>query len=251
VSAQGGRNSGASPILRDVVVNAQPHTLARPARAQLHLADASDATTASAINADTAIARARDEGYAAGRFEAERDMQAALAAAKEDAREEGLKQADERLEKACAQAVDEIRAEARARFERIDALAARLREEVEARIADSEEDMVALAFEAACRVIGEKAVEPETLHGIVKVLAATHAHTDALDVHIHPGDLATMREWKGESTDTWRWVADESVRMGGAVLRGPRASLDARLETQLQNLREALVSARARRRSVA
>jgi flagellar biosynthesis/type III secretory pathway protein FliH len=88
------------------------------------------------------------------------------------------------------------------------------------------------------------------VRGLVATLAASQDWTVDLKVHVHPEDLAALHQ-AGLASSTWRWIGDPSVAMGGVVLRSDAGSLDARLGTQLEALRQRLVAARERRRTVA
>jgi flagellar assembly protein FliH len=257
VNARDRGASSANVILRNVQLHAQPHTLARPAHNANRPAVASvPPETDSAAAQDAQIARIREEAFAAGRVEAERELQAEAQAVRarmyEEGRlqgfERGMEQAQEQIESACMQAINELRLDAQARAARIDLLADRLRTEVDERVVEVEDDMVALAFEAVCRILGPEAVRPENVQGMVRHLLVQHSQQQGWSVHIHPDDFAAMQASSGFDSENWKWVADESVGMGGVVLRSPRSSLDARLETQLERLRDVLTAQRTRRK---
>ena len=86
---------------------------------------------------------------------------------------------------------------------------------------------------------------------MVKQLIAQQERRAQVVVHLHPDDLdALSREDRGSDDGAWQWVGDSSVQLGGVILRSPEGSLDARLETQLAALREALLAVRRERRAL-
>jgi hypothetical protein len=80
--------------------------------------------------------------------------------------------------------------------------------------------------------------------------AATHAlNSEKVVVRLHAADLAMLREAGAldaslPSGALVTWVADKAVALGGCVIETDGGELDARLETQIDRLRSALVIAR-------
>lgn len=191
---------------------------------------------------------ARAAGYEAGRAQGEKDGY-----------EAGIQQALERAETERRAALESTQA---GQQKLADALAKmQLMAEAVARqksgfLNDAEDDMVALAFEALCRLLGETAVTRDMVRaGIDNAL--THWRGKAmLEIHVHPEDLPWLEEDKDFSAriaahgpHTVRWVADAEVAMGGCLLRSSEGALDARLELQVEALKTALLQMRATRRA--
>jgi flagellar assembly protein FliH len=68
-------------------------------------------------------------------------------------------------------------------------------------------------------------------------------------VRLAPGDADLLRTMHGEMTRLagikgLEIVSDEGIELGGCLLETARGGLDARLETQVQRLRELLLAAR-------
>ncbi|MBA2676399.1 MAG: hypothetical protein H0U68_22335 [Ramlibacter sp.] len=257
-------------VLRNVVVLDRPHALARPMRAV-----PATAAREAAVAEPPARAEAQPQGYdhgfhagygeglAAGQAQQREQDEAqfrsvideARAAAVEEGRAEGLLRAKEELEAAAtrlrAQLVEEAEAVLQERLQQLDQLVASAAAQSRRAAAEAEDDLVALGFEAVCRVLGRRAAEPEVLRGMVHDLLAARA-SDArqqLAVHVHPQDHAWLLRAGSAAPVEWHWVADDTVATGGVLLRWPHGALDARLETQLDMLRQTLLRVREERRA--
>lgn len=257
-------------VLRGIAVHSQPHALARPPRPSipipvkvqaLSVSTRTDAALGGAAQADRtalqeqAFADGHKEGYAAGRSDGFADSRLAIDAALESAADEGralgLKEGREaaraELEQARTTLLEEAAAEMKSRAERLERLLSGIESQAASALWDAEDDLVALAHEVICRVLGSEALAAETIRAGVKSLLAQHGQRTRLAVHVHPDDIVALQGNVGGG-DPWRWVPDQSVQLGGVILRSPEGSLDARLETQLAALKEALLAARAERR---
>jgi flagellar assembly protein FliH len=166
----------------------------------------------------------------------------------EQARELGLQRG---LQEGRIKGNEESVKSADAEITRLRMLVASLSQVLETQIAAVEDVTVAIAFEAICKVLGQNAV---TRDGIVAVVrqAATHAiHTEKIMARINPDDLKLLRT-TGVLDDTLpsgmpiSWVSDETVLVGGCVLETDSGELDARLETQIEQLRATITAARSR-----
>jgi flagellar assembly protein FliH len=262
-------------VLRGIAMNSQPHALARPPRpsipspVKVHALPASmraNATLGNPAEADhkvlqeQAFADGHNEGYAAGRSDALAETLAnsrlaidtALERAVDEGRALGLKEGREaasaELEQARTTLFDAAAAETKCQAERLERLLSGIESQAAKALWDVEDDLVALAHEVICRVLGCEALAPETIRGGVKSLLAQHGQRTRLAVHVHPDDIVAL-QGNGGNGDPWRWVADQSVELGGVILRSRDGSLDARLETQLAALNETLLAARAERRA--
>ena len=113
-----------------------------------------------------------------------------------------------------------------------------------------EQEMVELAFHIARRLVG-KAIEmqPEIVRDIVgEALVNARGH-DQIVVLIHPDDHDRVEAARDEYVRALEGVpvyfeADPSLERGGCVIETESGRIDARLETQLQVLREALLDGR-------
>lgn len=263
------RNTSApetSPVLRGVELHAHPLSLGRPGRVSQGgpnkpQAQVLVATTAPSV--DAAVGKARAEGYDAGFEAGQARAQQALDASVEEMKALGLEEGrraglQEGLELAGAQnqrTQEEIHREAQAlqarSVEKLDGL---LRSACAGLVQwrmDWEDEIVAIIHEAVCRILGDAAPKATAVRSTVRQLLAEHGARAQIAVHVHPDDLAALAGVAEEASANWKWVADKTVSLGGVILRSPEGSLDARLETQLQSLREALMTVRLERASAA
>ncbi len=261
-------------VLRNVVVLDRPHALTRPVRAvstaAAHAGEAAVAQPPARVEIepqgdDHGFRAGYGEGLAAGQAQQReqdeaqfrRVIEEARAAAMEEGRAEGLLRAKEELEAAAtrlrAQLVEEAETVLQERLQQLDQLVASAAAQSQRAVAQAEDDLVALGFEAVCRVLGRRAAEPEVLRGMVHDLLAARASDtrQQLAVHVHPQDHAWLQRAPSAAPVEWNWVADDSVQTGGVLLRWPHGALDARLETQLDMLRHTLLRVREERRAAA
>ena len=254
------RVDGEAGILRGVVLHGQPLTLARPRvapallPAAVAVQSADRAPSREAI--EEAIAAARAEGFALGRAEEaqarrgewESAVAAAKAQAQEDGRalgvEQGLREAAVRTE----QARGDLERDLRERIARVEKLLASAQAHVDEWRAESEEDLVALSYEIAARVLGARATERQAREQMTRQVLREHGSRTALAVHVHPDDFECIAHDAPAANARWEWVSDPGVATGGVVLRSPQGSLDARIDTQMRALGEALVAHRDERK---
>lgn len=136
-----------------------------------------------------------------------------------------------------------------AELARIRSISAKLSDSLAAGIGDQEDLAVAIAFEAICKVLGEAAVTEEGVRAQVRQAAAHAKNQERVVVRLHAADLAALRDAGALNAvlppgKAVSWVADDSIELGGCVLETDGGGLDARLETQLQRMRTALLAAR-------
>lgn len=231
-------------VLRDIPVQGVPRLLTRrrtpnhanvAASESLIEATAQDYETGWLAGHRDGAAQGHEEGYRAG-FQGGREegYQQGL----KEGRTDGLAEA----QLMAAQAVEN-------RLQQLDRLLSTMPDAILKRLDQSEDEMVALCFEVICRVIGDRATDPQVVQDMVQNVVR-QASTQLVAVHVHPADLEHLRSdvelnaWivrqsarQGALID---WIADDRVELGGCILRSPQGSLDARLETQLASVREIL-----------
>jgi len=152
--------------------------------------------------------QAREEGYAAGRAEG-------LAAAQQQLRQQ------------------------LARFNALCEAAARPLQALDDR---TEQELARLAIVMARRVIAhELRQSPELVASAVRQAAnALPAATRDLRVHLHPDDLALLREL-GAIESHWQLLADPSLARGGCQLESERSRLDASVDARLSAVIDAVL----------
>ena len=193
--------------------------------------------------------------------------------------EEGLAQARQQLERESAslreklqnafdQATTKAHQESQQTLKRLDQMIQRLPEQLSARMATMEDDMVALCFDMVCRILGDKLVTPQGIRELVCQATKDWPADLDLAIHLHPDDLQRLRSAAADalagsagvnmldqlSTELERrvrpplqWVPDAGLGVGGCVLRSSRGGLDARLMAQMTSLRDALLAVRVQR----
>ncbi len=115
---------------------------------------------------------------------------------------------------------------------------------------ENEDVLVEIVFTALCRLLGDGAASRAGVAAMVRRGVADEREPELLCVRLHPDDMALMAapDPGGAALDPRLALrADASIELGGCVVEGPRGSLDNRLELQLQQLRGALLAARAAR----
>ena len=230
---------------------------------------------ASAVSACLEPATEYQLGHRAGYEEAEEELRSAQERALESGRQAGFEQGlDEGRKQGLAEGREggrkAVEQEARAGLEAmaaraklLDQLLSTMPAGLEARLASAEDDMVALCHRVICRILGDQLVTSAGVAGSVRqaihdAAGAPMLHGSghpAFVIHVHPRDLQVLiadealaswlRQGHGANAAGVRWVGDESVRLGGCVVRSGEGSLDARIETQLAALRDILLHGRA------
>ncbi|MFZ6646133.1 FliH/SctL family protein [Undibacterium sp. TJN25] len=119
---------------------------------------------------------------------------------------------------------------------------------------EAEDAVVEIAYAAICKMLGETAATRQGVVGAVAQTAKSFQQNEDLVVRLHPADFEMISALSGEagipSVDTrWELAVDASIELGGCIVDGSSGTLDARLETQMQTLREALLKVRAGNRS--
>lgn len=154
-------------------------------------------------------------------MEAKKEAQTLREAARAEGMKEGLKEVMHEL------------ANARAEYSRLQVKA--------------EQDMVTLAFHVARRIIGHAVdIRPEVIRDIVgQALLMARGKREIL-IRVHPDDFAILQPRRAEFASQLDGVpvhfeADSTLDRGGCVIDTESGRIDARLETQLEVLRDALI----------
>ncbi|HVZ46121.1 MAG TPA: FliH/SctL family protein [Ramlibacter sp.] len=241
------------PVLRNVVVQERPHTLARPHRgapAARGDADAYEEGLREGLRrCEATMNQQREQARLAHDAQVEEDRRAGFEQGRTEGREEGLRESREeaaretqRLQTLREQLEADAARKLRERMQQIEREAARLNAQAAEALAAAEDDMVSLVLESVSRIVASPAVTRELTARVLRRLIAERQPLGPLRVHVHPGELEHVRTQFDSLVDAC-WVADESVA-AGCVVHTERGRLDARAETQLARLRDALVQAR-------
>jgi flagellar assembly protein FliH len=136
------------------------------------------------------------------------------------------------------------------RSTRLDALLASIQAQLVEGVTGHEDLMVELAFEAVVRILGQAAPTAQGVRGLVREAIGALRDREQVRVRLAPPDAELLRAMRGElaglaGSTGLEIVADETIELGGCLLETARGGLDARLETQMQRLRELLLAARS------
>lgn len=189
---------------------------------------------------DEALEQLCHEWHERGRAQAEADAQEQ---ARQTAREAAAKEMGAQLEQLKAQL-------SRERAEQMKTLALALAQQLQALRDETEAQVADWTFVAVCRLLGE--LSPGRIQDTVRRLLAEAGMEAPVTVLLHPADHALVESAVAGSADArLQWRADAGIALGGSKLVGSQETLDARLETQLPLLRQALDDARREARGAA
>ena len=141
-----------------------------------------------------------------------------------------------------AQGLAEARAQGRERVARLESICAQAARPLESLDAAVEQELAQLALLVARRVIAQElAARPELIvQAVHQAAAALPAATRELRVRLHPDDLALLRELDAAEPH-WQLVADPALKRGDCLLENERSRLDARVETRLAVMIDAVL----------
>ncbi len=213
-----------------------------------------------------AFASGFQEGYQKAKQDADKEVrrlaeQLAIELAKEKV-QQAYEQASEEAKRLAEKTVKNLQAQWQLKLTQLGKVLEHIPIQFTAYLADAEDDMLALAYEVVCRILGEEGASLPGLRAqLQQCLKAWHGHA-LLNIELHPDDLALLQTDEeslrllkigGFSAErsTLRWVADPRVKLGGCRLRSVEGILDARLEVQFKALEATLLSTRASRRHLA
>jgi flagellar assembly protein FliH len=108
--------------------------------------------------------------------------------------------------------------------------------------AEAEHELVELAFAIARRILRrEISVDPVAVVGLVRGCLDQYSRSEISRLQVHAQDLAPVTEFFRQNPGPrMEIVADAKVSRGGAVFQTRRGTLDARLETQLEEIEKGL-----------
>lgn len=185
----------------------------------------------------------REMGAAAAREEVLAQAQGIVARAEEEARQAAHKLALEQAERAWAQAWAPNQA-------RLDALLANVSGQVDARVNAAQDDILCLCMETVTRILGDLAVQPQHIRGVLEQAMQDLKTRPLLSVEMHEADYAalqalpTWNDWASTHAGEVQWIKSSQLAAGGCIVRSPNGSLDARLDTQLRAFQSILRASR-------
>ena len=148
------------------------------------------------------------------------------------------------MEQGVEQGQREAQQAATVQTDRLNALLQAMNQTRRTLLDDNENMLVEVSFAAVCRLLGRQAATRATLAAMVRGLIEGEREPATLTVRLHPHDAQQLEGGVNGLDPQLRFQADAGIELGGCVIDSPRGTLDARLELQLQHLREALTAAR-------
>ena len=115
-------------------------------------------------------------------------------------------------------------------------------------IEKKEEQIIMLAIAIAEKIINQEvATRKEIILGVLKGALKNIAETDGMKIRINPQDFRYMMEIKKDFLESFDGVRnivfeeDASIKRGGAIVETMFGEVDARLESQLQEIKAAML----------
>ena len=118
----------------------------------------------------------------------------------------------------------------------------------------AEDEIVEVVFASVSKILGEAFVSADSVIASVKQAIKQLICRDRLVIHLSPKDKRLVEEAVAGDTEeifgtAAEITADERVELGGCIIQTRTAGLDARLEIQLQQLRDCLLGVASRQES--
>lgn len=152
-----------------------------------------------------------------------------------------------------SQGLAEAQASYRDKHQRLDQLITSAGQSFSSQIDGLEDIAVSIAFESLVKILGEKLVTRQGVQAVVeKVLTLSHER-EKLSVRLAPSDFYLLLQQSAEAP--WRAAAgvelvpDDRIELGGCLVDTGGGSLDGRLETQMDVLRQLMLQTRAQRKA--
>ena len=121
-----------------------------------------------------------------------------------------------------------------------------LRNSVPEVLAQCEGAMVDLAFEVASRLVAGIPISTEMVQSVVREAVGELTDAGRITVHLHPEDLKLLQQANAPvlveevGGDRLQFESAPAVTRGGCMIRTRFGSMDARRETKLEQLRQAV-----------
>ena len=193
-----------------------------------------------------------------GRWINEADLDAMLADAFDQGARSGQKQAEQKLlesarrdaEASARQALHKALADHQADVQKAQAakwqgLATQWATQVSSLRAEVEAEVTEWTFVATTRLLGQ--VPEAQVKAAVNHVLSEAGLRDPIEVLVHPDDHQVLCAESLDEFPDVQFVADATIALGGCLIRTRQQVLDARLEVQLEFLRQALEVARRER----
>jgi flagellar assembly protein FliH len=113
---------------------------------------------------------------------------------------------------------------------------------------ESESALIQLALESAQKIVAGMPVDPQLVESVVREALRQVEDTADVVIQLHPEDLALLQKHKSEvmqpepNSKPLQFSSSAEVTRGGCLLRTRFGIIDARRETKLDQLREAVAA---------
>lgn len=143
---------------------------------------------------------------------------------------------------------DEARRELAHAYAALNALVAGVKKESSEMLQVIDRHATVLGLQIARKVIGKEVQSGAVVQGVIAAALAQVPSKDRLIIRLHPSDRVLLEELRNDPVQGHTLIpsdatlmADNSVRKGGCLIETPIGTLDARLETQLALIEQALL----------
>lgn len=181
------------------------------------------------------VDKAKETGYSAG-----------FSVGKKEGYDQGLL---EGIAAANTKANDLAQKQLQEKMQKIDQCLIQISGAMEKRLNLLEEDLLDLVFSAVCRVLGEVTTIEARCNELVKQALSQLNGQSVMNVRMHPDDLRLLDiqssdrdSASGFIAKRVTWIPDIEIKHGGCILETENGNLDARLEVQLESLKNLLVA---------
>lgn len=130
----------------------------------------------------------------------------------------------------------------------LNGVVASLQKAVPALVHEAEGALIQLALESAQKIVAGMPVDPQLVESVVREALRQVEDTADVVIQLHPEDLALLQKHKSEvmqpepNSKPLQFSSSAEVTRGGCLLRTRFGIIDARRETKLDQLREAVAA---------
>jgi flagellar assembly protein FliH len=170
-----------------------------------------------------------------------KDAELKISAAMKDAERRGLEMGQLKAATLAKEKLDES-------VKKLNDIIALLHESRESYLANAEDAVVDLIFTIVGRIVGTPNSNKDAIACAVKNVMESERNSGQIVVRVNPNDL---EELKSQTNSFWndddpriQFNGDSTILTGGAIVVSETGLLDARLDTQLKQVRDALLLAR-------
>ncbi|MFZ6876354.1 FliH/SctL family protein [Undibacterium sp. Di27W] len=256
---------------KNFALKSKPENDSRPADTKAHPVN----FNLPASTPKTLVVDRYDEGFLAGKMEAhsqavrevEKKLQAELDGKREQlfqeayklGQQQGFASGQKEGLLVAQKEAENLKANLSKQHAQLEKIFTSLPERLQAYMQDAEDELVALSFSATSKILGESLSSEMVIRELVNSLVKQHLTDTEFSVHLHPDDYAllsagnmsekTVATHGASKAEQIRWVSDASIKLGGLIIRSSEQSLDARLDFQIEVLKQGLLQARQERKS--